>query len=728
MKKIRFIALLIVLCMLLGACAKDNNAASEKEQKDKIQTLDNNASQDDKKDDAGKTESGADTGEDKATAPVIKNGSGYTFEELGAMVPAGAELKKLSIDTDTTFQTIDGFGAAYTWYAERIFMTPDPSEAFDEFFTDAGFSIMRFKNEYEYSRDDRAENAVTIAKYYKEARERAALRGERIQVLLCCWSPPAFLKSDNTIHTGSGTLKKNEDGSYCYDEYAAWWTEAVAYYRSFGIQIDYVSIQNEVDFAPADYEGCLFGPKETSSKAGYAQAFLAVYRAFKEAFGDSAPKLIAPETMSCKLFDLKQYTDPIIAEEPDSIYARGYHLYVGGDSNSSTMTVNPGSYTTNFDQLASTFTDYKLWQTEFYIGHGLQTATLISNALTRANMNAYIYWSGVWDDSTPNKFESADLMEVTGAGKWRMTANYYALRHFSEFIRPGYIRVKTLTGNVKVQASAFVSEYRDKMAVVMINNSEEPVYYCIDSDNYTITDSMIYCSVFGSGDASPENMYKQTGSINGPIEIPAYSVITIDITGYEGESAPAVPAKEKIVYTDEVITEFKVEKPVEDTILLEKSFEDKLDVNKFSAMGSSSGVYVEGKGVDQSGCMQVKGRAADWNGVTISTGYFENYGCLLYVSYDVMMEEAGNLVSCTSTFTTPEGTFYPDVENTRVTCQIDEAGKWYHVEGYITMFANMDAGSFRIYWESAGNTSDIYLDNVSVKALYSMPAGDYESN
>ncbi|MBR5967783.1 MAG: hypothetical protein IK001_04190, partial [Lachnospiraceae bacterium] len=270
------------------------------------------------------------------TDTAVTNGADKQPDPTKAPTPTEEpdtfEGKTLEFDFNKQYQTIDGFGAAFTWYAERLLRAENSEGGFDALFNDLKLNILRFKNEYEYNIEDKAENAVTMASYYKEARERAAQYGEKVQVLLCCWSPPAKLKSDNSIDVGSGTLKKDADGNYCYEAYADWWTEAVKYYRSFGIQIDYVSIQNEVDFAPDDYEGCLFAANETDDKASYSKAFLAVYRAFKAEFGDDAPKLIGPETMSCVPTTLKSYMKEALAEEPESMYAYGFHLYVGGTS------------------------------------------------------------------------------------------------------------------------------------------------------------------------------------------------------------------------------------------------------------------------------------------------------------------------------------------------------------------------------------------------------------
>ncbi len=707
MKK-RILSVLLICVMLLSACSKSGKSGSDTTPVPGEPT-------------ASVGTNGTDKQPDPAKEPVS--------DPAPTEMPDTFEGKTLDFDFNKQHQTIDGFGAAFTWYAERLLKAENSEGGFDALFNDLKLNILRFKNEYEYNIEDKAENAVTMAAYYKEARERAALYGEKVQVLMCCWSPPAKLKSDNSIDVGSGTLKKDAAGNYCYDEYAAWWTESVRYYRSFGIQIDYVSIQNEVDFAPDDYEGCLFAANETDDKASYSKAFLAVYRAFKAEFGDDAPKLIGPETMSCVPTTLKSYMKEALAEEPESMYAYGFHLYVGGTSNSSTMQVSPSSYYDNFSMMTTLLGDKPKWQTEFYIGHGIQTAELISNALTLAEMNAYIYWSGVWADSTANTFESADLIEVNNAREWRTSANYWALRHFSEFIRPGYVRIDALSGYKELKASAFANTVGNKIAIVIVNRSDEEIKYRVRGKDYTITDSRIYQSVFGDECESADGLYQNLGALGkgNTLTLPGKSVTTIDITGYYGDTEIPVEKPAVITYDNEVITEFPVSViPTTDVTIMDTSFEVNTDINGLSSFGSSVLTHVEGGGQDGNGCLKVSGRAQDWNGLLLSGGYFEHYGYMLKVSYDCMMEKDTDILSCTSSFDFNGSTKYPEGENLRVIATDLKAGQWQHVEGYMTMFANMDPQSFRLYWESAGNKDDFYIDNVKVEILYTMPAGNYE--
>ena len=720
MKKIT--AILLIMCMVLCACSgtgaqQDGTDSSQQTSQENTDSdITGTAASDDGN--AGGTENDAAPASEASATPAPAED-----------VPDDFTGKTLKFNTTKTYQTIDGFGGAFTWYAERIVNADDSEGAYDALFDDAKLSILRFKNEYEYNIEDKAENAITMAKIYKEARDRAAQYGEKIQVLLCCWSPPAKLKSDNSIDVGSGTLKKDANGNYCYDEYAAWWVESIQYYMSFGIQIDYVSLQNEVDFAPEDYEGCLFANRETEDKASYSKAFLAVYYAMKEAFGDAAPKLLGPETMSCSPATIKAYMKEALETEPDSVYGYAFHLYQGGTSDSSTMTVEPSSFFSNFKTMTTVLGDKPKFQTEFYIGRGIQTAELICNCFTQAGMTAYIYWSAVWADSTPDNFESADLIEINNAGDWRTSANYWALRHYSEFIRPGYVRIDALSGDSDIKACAFANEDSNKLAIVIVNPSEEDFEYRLKGTDYTITDSTVYQSVFGSESCeSEEGLYANLGSLGSgnTFTVPAMSVTTIDITGYCGDTPIPVEEPEVYVYDTEVITDLSnVSAPTADTVILDTTFDVNTQISSFTSFGSAMSTHMSDMGSDGNGCIKVSGRTAAWNGLSLSTGYFEHYGYMLYVSYDCMMETEGQGISCTSSFSINGVDHYPDGENLRVTVTDMEAGKWYHAEGYMTMFADMREGSFKIYWESADNTDDFYLDNVKVTILYTQPVGDF---
>ncbi len=444
--------------------------------------------------------------------------------------------KLFSVDTSVKYQTIEGFGAAYTWYSNWVDAVDDQDGLFDALFKDAGLSILRFKNEYEYVSEDKATNAETMKRYYDEAVERLAAQGIKPVVLMSCWSPAAKLKANND-RTGAASLRKNADGTFCYDEYAAWWVESVKYYEAQGVPIDYISLQNEIDFA-ASYDGCTFSPEETEDEASYAKAFLAVYRAMRAEFGEKAPKMVAPETMSCKHTTIMPYIKGILAEEPGSIDILGYHLYVGGEGKDEDNTVKPNSFINEFMGLNNLYPDMRKWQTEYYVGHGIDTAGVINNYLVYGNGNAYIYWSGTWAEDQIDKmsFENSKLIgmalekhkRLTTSG-WRICADYYALRHFSEFIKPGYVRIKTVTGSQDVLGSSYLSPDGKKLVCVLINTSSEPMEYMLKTDGFVFHDADYVRSVFGETCTSSTKLFENMGIIypETVITLEPYSVSTI---------------------------------------------------------------------------------------------------------------------------------------------------------------------------------------------------------
>lgn len=448
--------------------------------------------------------------------------------------PVDGDYLQYTFNLEEKHQKIDGFGGAFTWYSDQVFTAGNTNGLLDAAFTDAKMSVIRFKNEYSYHGEGNASNVGSMLRIYEAAVERAAKYGEEPTILLSCWSPPARLKSNQSIN-GGGSLAKHEDGTYMYEEYASWWVDSVKFYRDWGIKIDYISIQNECDFV-ASYDGCEFAQVETSTQASYAKAFLAVYDAMQAEFGDEAPKMIAPETMSCAPLQLYAYVKDIIETKPESIYGIGYHLYVGGDSDEDNNTVKYDSFVWNFLDMEKYFGEYGYarWQTEFFRGRGLQTAALITNAMVQADMNAYIYWSAVWPNERAD-FESGELIGfVNGKSDngdgWMLCADYYALRHFSEFIRPGYTRVEaSMQGGINFKTSAYVSEDEKTLVLVVVNLTKTEQTLQVPAEGQKITDSSIYQSVLGIEDSSNNVLYQNIGALqaDNTVKLPGESITTI---------------------------------------------------------------------------------------------------------------------------------------------------------------------------------------------------------
>ncbi|MDE7211510.1 MAG: hypothetical protein K2O03_08735, partial [Lachnospiraceae bacterium] len=177
---------------------------------------------------------------------------------------------------------------------------------------------------------------------------------------------------------------------------------------------------------------------------------------------------------------------------------------------------------------------YARWQTEFFRGRGLQTAALINNAMTQADMNAYIYWSAVWADDTEN-FETGELIRLQNAANknkdgWGICADYYALRHFSEFIRPGYSRVEaSMQGGMNFRTSAYVSEDEKTLVLVVINLGNTVETLQIPTGGKRLSSSLVYQSVLGIEDSSNNILYQDMGALQpgNTVSLPGESITTV---------------------------------------------------------------------------------------------------------------------------------------------------------------------------------------------------------
>ena len=377
----------------------------------------------------------------------------------------------INVSLDSTHQEMVGFGASYTWYGDWILMTNKKETIFDWIFKDCKFNILRFRD----LQLVRAYGGVwEDTKYpaYKAYYDAAVKRGIDPIVVVTSWGQYNEADWCTLSKDADGnefyTLKKDKNGKYRYDDLAKFCVKSVQLFIDAGIPVDYFSISNEVELqqyrvdekgnAKSD-AGFFLGTEETKYYCSYAKAYIAVYEAFKKAFGDNAPKLLAAETMAANPELLKKYIDPIIKECPESVTDVAHHLY--GSSLTSA----------NFAKISEQYSDkYTLWQTEWYNNDFLDHASVMVNELESENLNAYLYWVGLWIPDDANCLIQMDKYAADSPVSRR--GNHYIMEHFSRFILPGYIRVDCDEYACSTKSVAFKSPDGKKLVIVAVNNTQ----------------------------------------------------------------------------------------------------------------------------------------------------------------------------------------------------------------------------------------------------------------
>ncbi len=374
-----------------------------------------------------------------------------------------------TIDTTKTYQTIEGLGGATAFYAGWITAHPYKQEIYTNAFAGLNLSMLRLGDWYRYQ--------TPLAGFDSAATEIVAnanrVLGHSVPVYMSSWSPPAFLKSNGQVGNGGTLIFTN--GSFAYTNFAQYWYDSIQAYQSNGVNLTWASIQNEPDFV-ASYDSCIFHPTEDTvngtNYASYSKALDAVYQKLSNL--PSPPKLLAPEPVHISFGDLGNYGATM---NSNSFYGVAHHLYGDGGATGDSFLSAISSATNVFRSKPHFMTEYG------DVADMIECANLIHNSLVVEQVSGYNHWSLVWPGTTggliqiENPFASQSTWTNAPPGTptqshgWWYSPSYWAIKHFSYFIQPGYKRVSATDNDNNVRSSAFLSPDGLRLVVVLINTN-----------------------------------------------------------------------------------------------------------------------------------------------------------------------------------------------------------------------------------------------------------------
>ena len=428
--------------------------------------------------------------------------------EINAPKPMPAKpIGKANIDASKHLQKIEGFGASGAYYTMDLMKHKKKSELFNILFRDLGLSILRIRNTYDMDSNTFKET-VEIAKHGEEA------LGKDLKILITSWTPPAYLKSNG--HEIGGTLKKS-NGKYMYKEFAEWWYKSIAAYKKAGLKIDYISIQNEIDYE-APWQSCKFSPSENTDTtlAAYNIAFETVWQKLYTEMGKEMPKMLAVETSG--LGNAKPYIENL---DMSHVYGISTHLYDCSGCGFSPDRFIPRMISLN--NLVLKYGNKPYFQTEFEEDPGswadaLNTSLVIYNTLTVAKASAYLYWDLFWAPGTA-------LVSMDDSIKYTIKPTYYALKQYSYFTGADWNMVEANTDDTGLRISAFISPDNKKLTAVILNITEDvDISLNLSIMNFPVVKGEIYRS------SEKENCVF-VGNYNGKdnLKIPKSSITTLSL-------------------------------------------------------------------------------------------------------------------------------------------------------------------------------------------------------
>ncbi len=392
--------------------------------------------------------------------------------------PPKESFYKVRVNPAVTYQEMVGFGSAVTWYCDRVTSSSKKEELYDLMFDDLGLDILRLKNwYYPVNYPDNKSTAEMEVSWFKQHFDAtnvlfdvAKQKNPNIKVLLSSWGPPSSLKSNNKLE--EGTLKKDENGKFMYEEYATYWEDAL---NHIAFNPDYLSIQNEPSYINQGWTTCEWRPTQISEAAlfpGYDIAFDLIYDKIKDKA--NPPVMIGSESANLGNSSFGNTFSTFADKLKDKNYLgmHAYHPY----------NLNESSTTSNMElslKVLENYQDRPNMMSEYSGMSWFKTAQFINRTLYVANTSAYIYWELMWAETSDYA-----MIKVTSTGNYELTPFYYLMKHYAKHISQGYKRIDLSSQFATLDAVSFISPAGDKVTSIILNPSGTSIDIKIEVANH----------------------------------------------------------------------------------------------------------------------------------------------------------------------------------------------------------------------------------------------------
>lgn len=391
------------------------------------------------------------------------------------------------VNPDKKFQTFFGIGGAITDASAEIFAklsAEKQKELLDAYFSKEkgiGYTILRTNmnscdfssKSYTYvSNGDKELKTFDIAvdKEYKIPLIKKAMEmiGSKVSFYISPWSPPAFMKDNNSMLRGGKLLPQ------FYQSWANYYVKYIKALQKEGLPVWGLTVQNE-PMAKQTWESCIFSAEEERD-------FLKNYLGptlVKSGFGD---KKITIWDHNRDL--ISQRVSTILSDESASKYVWGigfhwYESWSGGEQ----MFENIGKVNEMYPSKNLFFTEgcvekfdaakYQLWK------NGERYGKSMINDFNNGTVG-WTDWNILLDQNGgPNHAGNFCFAPIHGdlvTGELIYTPSYYFIGHFSKFIDKGARRISSVASRSQLLTTSFINP-DGKIVTVVMNQSNQKLVY-----------------------------------------------------------------------------------------------------------------------------------------------------------------------------------------------------------------------------------------------------------
>ncbi|MGD0734481.1 MAG: chitobiase/beta-hexosaminidase C-terminal domain-containing protein [Terracidiphilus sp.] len=447
------------------------------------------------------------------------------------------------VDPTQQYQTMDGFGAAFTDSAADLLMKVEPSAdlsgTLNDLFTrngdGIGLSFMRIPMGASdialsvYSFDDQPVGTtdLTLADfsiahdqaYILPLIQQAKTLNPQMKLMANPWSPPGWMKdptSMNPVSMMGGELLMTPANETAFANYFVKYIQA---YGAAGVPIDYISIQNEPENETADYPSMLM---QDDAQLSLLQTYV-------------LPAL-ANANLSTKVFvwdhnwDTPSYPEYVLSgltpQQLTQVAGTAWHGYAGA----------PGAQQlvqNEFPTLGTWETEHSggTWQTDQFTTDMLEITQVLRNSA-----KSFVKWSLALNENLgPNLTQNdppltgcntcTPIVTVNSStGAVTKDIEYYTLGHYSKYVMPGAFRI--YSSNTPHIASVAFKNPDGSTALIAYNSSSTSQTFNVQWGTQSFTYSL---------PATAAATFTWTGSVSGSAP-PVAATAQIQGSSFSSES------------------------------------------------------------------------------------------------------------------------------------------------------------------------------------------------
>lgn len=383
----------------------------------------------------------------------------------------------LTVNLDKTFQSIIGFGGAFTEAAAYTLARMQPQkrqEIVKKYFDreeGLGYNLGRVHinscdfalSNYTYVEENDTELKTFDISHEKRwvfpfIKDAIKARNGKISLLASPWSPPAWMKTNGEMNNGGQLIPKYRK---TWAQYYAKYIKAMS---SEGFDIFAITVQNEPS-AVQTWDSCIYSAKE---EGHFVRDYL-------------GPVLKKEGLSYVKIYiwdhnrDIIVERAKVVLDDPQAakyIYGVANHWYVSEAFE-------------NLSKVHEMYPDKHILFSEGCQEGGLHLDSWLTGERYARNMigdfnnwqEGWLDWNLILDETGgPNhvgNYCDAPIIADTKTGKIHYNSSYYYIGHFSKYVKPGAKRIEVrLLGNTTIKSVGFVNE-DGSISLIVMNETDK---------------------------------------------------------------------------------------------------------------------------------------------------------------------------------------------------------------------------------------------------------------